>query len=67
MDVPGEPEKSLHSFKPSVTANARAKGNYLFMQMSYGHNLAIRLMKSLPGHLSSELPPPKANSDLAHE
>ena len=37
------------------------------MQKSYGQNLAIRLIKSLPGHVSSELSLPEANSDLAHK
>ena len=65
--IPGEPEKSLHFFKPSVTANARAYVNCLFMPISYGQNLAIRLIEYLPGHFSSVLALPEANFGLAHK
>ena len=65
-DIPGEPDKSLHFFKPSVTVNDRDYGNYLFMQSSYGQNLAIRLVEAIPGHVSSELALPETNSDQAH-
>ena len=37
------------------------------MKTSYGQNLAIRLIESLPGHVSSELSLPEGNSDQAHK
>ena len=67
VHIPGEPEKSLHFFKSSVTANGRPLGNYLFIQISYGHNLPIRLIESIPGIVSSELALPDTNSDLVHK
>ena len=37
------------------------------MQISDGHNLAIKLIEFMSGHVSSELALPAANSDLAHK
>ena len=45
----------------------RPNVNCLFMQISYGQNLAIRLIEYFPGHFSSELALPEANFGLAHK
>ena len=43
------------------------EANYLLLQISDGHNIAIKLIESNSGHVSSELALPEANSDLAHK
>ena len=37
------------------------------MQISNGHNLAIKLIESMSGNVSSELALPEANFDLGHK
>ena len=55
------------SSNPNWQLMPRLKANYLLMQISDGHNLAIKLIESMSGHVSSELALSEANSDLAHK